>query len=141
MGLDQAVIKMSQETYDLVKAWHAAGDDDAPYPDTSDNEYVWEGRKENHIQAFMEGEVGEVNNCDYLQLSKADVELLVHRLRRVDEDHSLADAELPTQAGFFFGGTDYDEWYFTDIKDELKAFSEILDTWDEDSVYVYWAWW
>ena len=139
MGLDQAVSKMSRETYALVDKWQSS-DKEGEYPDI-ETETVWTGRKENHVQAFIEGEVGDVNNCDYLPLEKGDVERLVERLRRVDEDHSLAGALLPTQEGFFFGGTDYDEWYFNDIKEELKAFEEILETWEDDAVYAYWAWW
>lgn len=33
---------------------------------------------------------------------------------------------LPTASGFFFGGTDYDEWYIRDIEDTLKGLTEIL---------------
>lgn len=139
MGLDQAVMKMDRETYALIDKWQK-GDHEDDFPNVT-TEDVWIGRKENHIQAFVEGEVGDVENCAYLPLGREDVERLVERLRRVDADHSLAGALLPTQEGFFFGTTDYDEWYFSDIKEELKAFEEILETWDPDAVYAYWAWW
>jgi hypothetical protein len=29
------------------------------------------------------------------------------------------EAHLPTHSGFFFGGTDYDEWYFQGLKDTI----------------------
>lgn len=121
MGLDQAVVRRKNAR----DKW----------------ESIWMGRKENHIQQFMEGEVGEVVNCGYLVLEREHIERLVDRLKRVDADHSLAGAVLPTQAGFFYGSTDYDEWYFSDVKEELKFFSEILEEWDENSAYAYWAWW
>ena len=35
---------------------------------------------------------------------------------KVLDDNSLAEELLPTRSGFFFGSTDYDEWYFEDIK-------------------------
>jgi hypothetical protein len=38
-------------------------------------------------------------------------------------DFSLAEDMLPTQSGFFFGGTDYDEYYIQDLESTL----EILD--------------
>lgn len=139
MGLDQGLIKMSTETFALIDKWQQ-GDHDEPYPEV-ETESVWTGRKENHIQAFVDGEVGDVDNCNYLPMEREHIEHLVDRLARVDEDHSLAGALLPTQEGFFFGTTDYDEWYFDDIKRELKAFQEILDDWDDDAVYAYWAWW
>jgi hypothetical protein len=139
MGLDQAVRKLSQESLDLIMKWRASGEEDG-YPDVEVEE-VWVGRKENHIQHYVDTEVGEVDNCDYLPLTKEDVERLVDRLRRVNEDHSLAAQLLPTQDGFFFGGTEYDEWYFEDVKSELDAFTQILKDWDDDAVYAYWAWW
>lgn len=139
MGLDQSVYKMSRETFDFISEWKA-GDQQGPFPDV-EMEQVWSGRKENHIQAYIEGEVGDVDNCDYLPLSRQDVQRLVDRLIRVEADHEQAGVLLPTQEGFFFGTTDYDEWYFEDIKAELKAFTEILDSWDDNEVYAYWAWW
>ena len=33
---------------------------------------------------------------------------------------------LPTQKGFFFGGTDYDEWYLEDIKYTMEMLGKIL---------------
>lgn len=139
MGLDQAVRKLSKESLDRINEWRN-GDQEDDYPDV-EVEQVWTGRKENHIQQYMDSEVGEVDNCAYLPLERHHVERLVDRLERVDADHSLAAQLLPTQEGFFFGGTDFDEWYFEDIKAELEAFKEILDGWDDEQVYAYWAWW
>lgn len=139
MGLDQALIKMSTGSYRLIDKWqHGDHQDDFPEVET---ETVWSGRKENHIQAFMEGEVGDVDNCGYLPVQKHDLERLVDRLARVHADHSQAGVLLPTQAGFFFGGTEYDEWYFEDVKTELEDLSALLHEWDDDAVYCYWAWW
>jgi hypothetical protein len=36
------------------------------------------------------------------------------------------EALLPTQAGFFFGGTDYDEWYLNDVKETVDQIERIL---------------
>lgn len=139
MGLDQAVYRMTSETADVLRKWDAS-DKEGPFPDV-EMDALWNGRKENHIQQFMEGEVGDVQNCAYLFLEREDIERLVDRLKRVDADHSLAGAVLPTQDGFFFGSTDYDEWYFSDVKEELKFFTEILEEWDDEQAYAYWAWW
>lgn len=139
MGLDQALIKMDRESFALVDKWQN-GDHTADFPEV-ETEQPWTGRKENHIQLYVETEVGDVDNCGYLPLEKEHVERLVDRLRRVHDDHSLAAQLLPTQEGFFFGGTDYDEWYFGDIEQELKDFTQILEDWDDDAVYAYWAWW
>lgn len=139
MGLDQAVMRLSPESYRRVKAWED-GDHEDDYPQVH-SEQVWTGRKENHIHAYFESEVGDVENCVYLPLEREHIERLVARLQQVVNDHEMAGAALPTQAGFFFGGTEYDEWYYNDVEQELKEFSEVLDHWDPYMVYVYWAWW
>jgi hypothetical protein len=115
--------------------------------DLSDEEYsmiedVWTGRKENHIQRAIEQMKGQsAVNCGYLFLNREDIALLVESLRTVNENPDYASAVLPTQNGFFFGGTQYDEWYFEDIKRELVDFEQILKDWDESAAYAYWAWW
>jgi hypothetical protein len=37
-----------------------------------------------------------------------------------------AETLLPTQSGFFFGSTDYDEWYFEDLKATVTTLKAIL---------------
>ena len=42
------------------------------------------------------------------------------------EDTSVAEALLPGQEGFFFGGTEYDDWYLQGINDTIKMLEEEL---------------
>lgn len=42
------------------------------------------------------------------------------------EDGSVAEELLPTSSGFFFGQTDYDEYYMEDIKRTIKMLEEEL---------------
>ena len=46
---------------------------------------------------------------------------------------------LPTQEGFFFGGTDYDESYIEDLKDTIKQLEPLLE--DKDGEYEYCSSW
>lgn len=39
---------------------------------------------------------------------------------------ALAESELPTQTGFFFGDTDYGQYYKEDLKDTVKIIDGIL---------------
>ena len=39
---------------------------------------------------------------------------------------SLAKDQLPTTSGFFFGGTDYDQYYFLDIKDTREILKRVM---------------
>lgn len=38
----------------------------------------------------------------------------------------LAESILPTQSGFFFGGTDYDEYYLQDLKNTVEIIDRCL---------------
>lgn len=44
----------------------------------------------------------------------------------VETMHNL----LPTAEGFFFGSTDYDEWYVEDIKDTAEQLNHVLEETD-----------
>lgn len=51
----------------------------------------------------------------------------------------LAERRLPTQEGFFFGGTEYDEWYVDDLKETKRMVTEALA--DDDADYEYGSSW
>ena len=44
---------------------------------------------------------------------------------------AAVEEELPTAAGFFFGSTEYDEWYLRDIEDTVKMLDRALSMPDE----------
>ena len=52
----------------------------------------------------------------------------------VIEDPKVAMELLPTTSGFFFGGTDYDQYYIEDIKETIKILTKALK---EDGDYYY----
>lgn len=54
-------------------------------------------------------------------------------------DPSIAMELLPTQSGFFFGGTSYDEWYVDDIKDTIDIITKVLETTDFDKEMIYYV--
>ena len=57
----------------------------------------------------------------------------------VFEDVSVAKELLPTQSGFFFGGTEYDKWYYDDVVETIKIIEEVVA--DETGEYYYQASW
>lgn len=56
------------------------------------------------------------------------------------KDPSIAQELLPTQSGFFFGGTDYDEWYLQDIKDTARELKKELAIPEGGSYYYSSSW-
>ena len=56
-------------------------------------------------------------------------------------DTDIAEKLLPTQSGFFFGSTAYDDYYFEDVRDVLEQFSEYIEDWTDDTIgWVYFSW-
>lgn len=58
------------------------------------------------------------------------------------EDYEELEAKLeeimPTQAGFFFGGTDYSAYYFQTVEETLEIAKKVLENGDFDKeVYLY----
>lgn len=47
-------------------------------------------------------------------------------------DPSAAKAKLPTASGFFFGSTDYDGWYYDDLKRTSRDIRAALATFDTE---------
>lgn len=55
------------------------------------------------------------------------------------EDPSTAMELLPSQSGFFFGSTEYDQWYMSDIDFTIKKILEVLRTTDFDKEIVFYT--
>lgn len=57
----------------------------------------------------------------------------------------FASETLPTMAGFFYGSTDYDEWYLADVNDVIKHLKNNIipefDKLDDDDCIVFNANW
>jgi hypothetical protein len=104
-------------------------------------EQVGYWRKANHIHAWFVDYVQDgIDDCDYHnEVTKEDLEDLLDICQRVLDDHSLADELLPTQSGFFFGGTEYDEYYFEDIENTIGIIKNVLETTDFDKEMIYYV--
>lgn len=55
---------------------------------------------------------------------------------KVVKDPSVAQELLPTQSGFFYGGTDYDEYYVKQLEYTREVIKELLEA-DPDSEVEY----
>lgn len=61
---------------------------------------------------------------------------------KVINNAEKAEELLPTQGGFFFGSTDYDEYYMLDIEYTKETLEKILENADFDNyIYAYRASW
>lgn len=77
---------------------------------------------------------GEVNNGYHFVDGK---EVPIVGKGKIIEDASVAQELLPTTSGFFFGSTDYDQWYLENIEETIWQITMILETTDFNNEYVF----
>lgn len=70
--------------------------------------------------------VGE-DNCKPMVVGVPNLRELHETCEKVLEDHSEAPELLPSQDGFFFGSTEYDEWYFKTVEHTRDSIGKILE--------------
>jgi len=98
-------------------------------------------RKANQIhQWFVDNVQKGVDDCGDYYVGTDDLEKLLDACEKVKADHSLADTLLPSASGFFFGTTEYDEWYFNSIDNTIEILKEALAD-ESDSSYYYSSSW
>lgn len=85
-------------------------------------------RKANAIHRwFVENVQGGVDNCATYSVSIDELKTLKSICEEVLNKPELADKKLPTKDGFFFGQTEYDEFYFNDIQETIDIINKCLD--------------
>lgn len=94
-------------------------------------------RKVNFIYEYYRNLL--VDEC--CKVSKDDIKALIDTCEDVlkhkgDEDY--AKLYLPTTGGFFFGSTDYDDWYWKDVKNCLTQMKKLHKSMKDDD-FVLWV--
>lgn len=112
-------------------------------------------RKVNAIHNFFVQETqGGEDYCQVSIVPKEVLEDLLDRCKRVlklkniylndgiIKDGVGAEELLPTTSGLFFGGTEFDEWYFQGVADTKRIITKVLkDTDFEKQIICYQASW
>ena len=99
-------------------------------------------RKANAIHNWFVEHCGAgVDDCQEISVEEDDLKKLLEAITGAMDDREKAAEILPTAPGFFFGGTDYDDWYWDDLKRTRemleKELSEEKPCWEKMSgVYV-----
>ena len=93
-------------------------------------------RKANAIHAWFVANVQEgTDDCREYEVSFEQLTELKKLCKKVIRSRDATS--LPPTAGFFFGSTDADEYYFDNLKDTIK----IIEALDPNGVYYYRASW
>lgn len=97
-------------------------------------------RKANAIhQWFVDNVQDGEDNCQRSWVSKEKLERLRNECKEVLRDKSKASEVLPTSSGFFFGDTEYNEYYFKYLEDTIEILDNCLS--GESGDYFYEASW
>lgn len=84
-------------------------------------------RKANQIHKwFVENVQGGKDDCGEYYVSVEQLKALLNDCKLVINVNGLGELVLPTQEGFFFGSTEYDEYYKQDIEDTIEIIEGIL---------------
>lgn len=95
-------------------------------------------RKANQIHNwFVKNVQNGEDDCKEYYVSESQLKTLHEVCKQVLADRNLAEELLPTQGGFFFGGTEYDGYYFTDLENTVKIIDDILASDPELDAYYY----
>jgi hypothetical protein len=59
---------------------------------------------------------------------------------KVMENSRVAEELLPVAEGFFFGSTEYNEWYYNDIKETYETLNDLLSEEGDGGFYYQSSW-
>lgn len=88
-------------------------------------------RKANAIHNwFVKNVQNDEDDCGRYKVELKDFEKLLSDIKKVlndkSDDYKVALELLPPTSGFFFGGTDIDEYYFTYLKDTKEICEKVI---------------
>jgi hypothetical protein len=84
-------------------------------------------RKANAIHKWFVDYLAEgVDECQEIECDLEQLGELVSSCKKVLDDNARANSVLPTESGFFFGPTEYDGYYFDDIRYTHDRLSEVI---------------
>ena len=121
------------EQNEYEEVLHSAGlsradlpDEASPFATININVAYW--RKANQIHAwFIHTHAEGVDDCKPVYLGGLEVlQNLREICQEVLDDKTKASDLLPSASGFFFGGTDYDEYYFADLENTIEQLDKLL---------------
>lgn len=107
-----------------------------PDGDKDQEQKVMYWRKANAIHRwFTQGDTED--NCKEFSKTIEDIKRLQSMCAKSLEKKEPA---LETGSGFFWGSTDYDDWYWEDIKETAESLQSVIDNHEEGDEYTYYAW-
>ena len=116
------------------------------FPSITVNVQVAYWRKVNSVHKwFVDNVQNGVDDCGEYRVTREQLMQLRTLCNSIykDKNLSMAHVGLPTQDGFFFGNTEYDEYYFADLEDTAKQIDFVLENYPDEEgwSFVYYSSW
>jgi hypothetical protein len=122
---DDKIMETIAEQFPELKGRSGRWGDNSPVKEVSIEAGYW--RKANAIHDwFVRNVQGGEDNCAPYYVSRDHLMNLKDTCSQVLADRTLASELLPTTSGFFFGSTDYNEWYFKDLEQTIQIIDDVL---------------
>lgn len=94
-------------------------------------------RKANAIHKWFVDNVQDgKDDCERYCVSTDQLMELLNAVRRAIKSTN-PEEHLPTQSGFFFGGTEYDEWYDKSLKHTQETLEKFLTSEESKTLDLY----
>lgn len=103
-------------------------------------------RKANAIHNWITNCVGQTEiNCEKIYLTIEQLEQLVSDCKEA-LNAEYPDEFLPTTSGFFFGSTEYGEYYYSTVRETITMVEPVIEflkahSEDDEWKVYYQAWW
>ena len=100
-------------------------------------------RKANQVHRwFVDNVQNGDDDCKEYAVDYEQLRDLLNACEDILDDHSKAEQLLPTGSGFFFGNTDYDDYYFEQVQNTYDILMSIMSAPDADVAdYIYQSSW
>ncbi|WP_349535085.1 hypothetical protein [Leuconostoc citreum] len=109
---------------------------------TGEGRLVHSWRKANQIRQWFVTRFEQEPDAQLkIALTDDDITALITDIEQVLVDKALATSLLPTSPGFFFGSTDYDDYYFEELKDTLQYLKHNFEYDSDNEQLFYTEWW
>ena len=129
---DAAKAEAIQELFPELADLQGRFGDASPVKEVSVDAGYW--RKANAIHDWFVRECqGGVDECQATRIDRENLRSLKELCEQVLADRKKAKELLPTTSGFFFGSTEFDEYYFQDIESTVEIIDRCLalpDSWE-----------
>ena len=139
-----------------TKYW--AWDTRHEYPNKMIHKQVAYWRKANAIHKWFVDNIqsGEDDCCYHREVTEQDLEKLIEICKEILDTAVLTDDKntqdgkyfinvevckklLPSESGFFFGSTDYDQWYIRDIEETYRVLKKVLEETDFETQMLFYV--